>query len=134
MTAPATPLPCPLCASEFRFNLESGLKLAQKHEAWRHPINGCLLGNFRVWARDIAAWNRRVPPPGQAALVEADEQTIQRVAVAICEARGQDPHELTYHHNGEILEPYGDAWTRYIPEARAALSAVADGDAAGVGL
>jgi hypothetical protein len=51
------------------------------------------------------------------------DEEVEAAARAMCEADGHDPDETHYHHNGEILEPYGPRWMLSAYLARAALLA-----------
>lgn len=121
MTAPATPLPCPFCGAAMIWG--------GGESAWLHPervIRCAAQATALRTATQLAAWNRRVPPPGQAALVEA-----LREALAYIEKIATADGAFAAQQVGDLLGRAG----RLADRARAALSAVADdgADAAGVG-
>lgn len=54
--------------------------------------------------------------------VRTREDREQEIAIMLCKARGRDPFQMT-HQTIEpgVMEPYGDAWCHYLPEAKAVL-------------
>ena len=50
------------------------------------------------------------------------------LAMALCEADGHDPHEMTYHFTEPgVQEPYGDRWNHYTQQAARLRSCLAPG-------
>ena len=54
--------------------------------------------------------------------VRTREDREQEIAIMLCKARGRDPFQMTYQTiEPGVMEPYGDAWCHYLPEAKAVL-------------
>lgn len=107
--------PCPFCGN---------MPILHENDWCEPPEWHVLCGCQKAHAESkdaVSAWNCRSQQFNTAQPTEAD---VERVARKICLDRGEDPDEMTYHHNGYIVEPYGPAWCHHEGEAQAALRAV----------
>ena len=54
----------------------------------------------------------------------ARQSLLDGMAFDLCQAAGEDPHELLYHNGSEGPEPWGERWCQYLPQAQVVLQAV----------
>lgn len=115
MTAPATPLPCPFCGAGMALVVGYGLDRLTVHVHAVTPIEYdggyCRLADTALEPHEIAAWNRRVPPPGQAALVEALREIAEFHTPSQPETDAGDELSWVQRHVGTLRRIARNAFT-----------------------